>query len=289
MDLLPPEARALLGAFLFACNQILVRRLMDRASALTVTVWVNMWMGVFALAMSPIGDSFEGSAPLALAFFLGVGLVGNGLARYMAYRSTQLIGVSRTNTVVAASPIGAAVTGVILLGERPGAAVWAGVGLVVAGLILLTSERGGGRTPPRLYFHAFVGTVAFSLTPYLRKAGLMTMDAPWIGIWVAIVVANVSLLATSRLMPAGQGFRWDPSVALACGPAGALAIASAINFWTSLRDGPLAVISPLIRMTPVFALLLSYLLLREREAITGRLVAATLIVVAGAVLVTAGG
>ena len=60
-------------------------------------------------------------------------------------------------------------------------------------------------------------------------------------------------------------------------------------FWTSLRDGQLAVISPLVRMTPIFVLLLSVVLLRDLEVITKRLVMGILIVVAGAVLVTSGG
>jgi uncharacterized membrane protein len=64
-------------------------------------------------------------------------------------------------------------------------------------------------------------------------------------------------------------------------------MAAAINFWTALRDGPLTVISPLIRMTPVFVLILSPIFLRGKEIITIRLILATGVVVAGAALVTA--
>ena len=284
----PPEVRALIGSFFFACNQIVVRRLMDRESALTVTVGVNAWMGVFAILLSPFIDSYSDNAVRALLMFAGVGLVGNGLARYCSYRSHLEIGVSRTNALVAASPIGAVIVGMVLLGERPGPAVWLGVGLVVGGMILLTSEGSGGRRPPGSYFFALVGMAAFAFTPYLRKAGLTAMNSPWLGILVSICVANLMLLASSGFMPQPQRFRWDAKVMLAAFPAGAMAIGSAINYWTALRDGALATTAPLIRMSPIFVLLLSALFLKGREVVTRRVVAATLVVMAGAVLVTSG-
>lgn len=282
---IPPEVRAVLGAFFFACNQILVRRLVDRSSPLTVTVCVNFWMSVVALFLMPATDSFEGSFLRALLFFVGVGIIGQATARYLAYFSNKIVGVSRTNAVVAASPIGAALTGVFILGEQPGIAVWAGIALVVAGLVLLTSERGGERFPLKSYLFAFVATAAFSLTPYLRKGGMMAMNAAGLGVIISSIVANSALLATSRFLTPAQKFRLDNSVFLASVPAGIFGMAAAINFWTALRDGPLTVIAPLIRVTPIFVLILSAVLLRGRERINWRLVIATFIVVGGAVLV----
>ena len=288
LTLPPPEVRALLGSFFFACNQIAVRRLMDRESAMTATFWVNGWMGAFAVLFSPWIDSFSGRTLVALLMFAGVGLVGNGMARYCSYRSNLEVGVSRTNALVAASPIGAVITGMVFLGERPGLAVWLGVVLVVGGMILLTTEGGGQRRPLGKYLFAFLAMAAFSFTPYLRKAGLMAMNSPWMGILVAVCVANFILMTSSGFMSQSQRFRWDARVIAASFPAGALAVGSAINYWTALRDGPLAVISPLIRMSPIFVLLLSALFLKGREVITRRVVISTLVVVAGAVLVTSG-
>ena len=141
LSAIPPEFRAVLGAFFFACNQIIVRRLVDRASPLTVTICVNFWMSIVALTLMPTTDSFEGNFFRAMLFFLAVGIIGQATARYLAYFSNKIVGVSRTNAVVAASPIGAALTGVFILGEQPGMAVWAGIALVVVGLVLLTSAR----------------------------------------------------------------------------------------------------------------------------------------------------
>ncbi len=285
----PPEIRALLGAFLFACNQILVRRLLERASALTIIFWVNGWMAVLAAFFSPLSDSYEGDWTTALVFFVLTGVSGNLVARYSALRSSEYVGVSRTNALVAATPIGSALMGVLLLGERPDGGVWLGILLVVLGMIWLTGERITGAYSLRRYTFAFIAMAAFSVTPYLRKAGLAAMNAPWMGIIVATLIANVGLLASSRFASQEQKFQWSMRIAAACVPAGLFGLFSAVMFWTSLRDGQLAVISPLVRMTPIFVLLLSVALLRDLEVITKRLVIGTLIVVAGAVLVTSGG
>lgn len=248
---------------------------------------INFWMAITAIFLVPFSDSFEGDFPRALLFILGVGLIGQAAARFLAYWSNKLIGVSRTNTIVAGSPIGASIMGVLILGERPAVEVWIGIVLIVVGLIVLTSEKGGESYPLRLYTYAFIAMIAFSVTPYLRKGAMTALSAPALGVIFSTVIANSTLMTTSRFMPGPQKFEFSRSLALASIPAGIFAMAAAINFWTALRDGPLTVISPLIRMTPIFVLILSAILLRGKEIITMRLVLATGVVVAGAALITA--
>ena len=288
LPILSAELRAVLGSFFFACNQVAVRRLMDRASALTVAFWVNTWMGAMAALASPFVDSYEGRPYLAFAMFVGVGLIGNGMARYCSYRSHLEVGVGRTNAMVAASPIGAVLSGILLLGEQPGLPVWAGTALIVGGMIFLASEGGGGRRPLAKYGFAFMSMSAFAFTPYLRKMGLHAMNAPFLGILVSTVMANLLLMASSRFMATSQRFRWDRAAMLAVFPAGALAIVQAVCYWTALRDGSLSVIAPLIRLGPIFVLFLTFFFLRGREVVTRRVVVSTLVVVGGAELVTLG-
>ena len=64
---------------------------MDQASALTVTVMVNFWMSVVALFLMPITDKFEGNLYRALLFFIGVGFIGQALARYLAYFGVEKV------------------------------------------------------------------------------------------------------------------------------------------------------------------------------------------------------
>jgi len=107
-----------------------------------------------------------------------------------------------------------------------------------------------------------------------------------LGVIISSIVANTTLLTTSRFLASSQKFQFEKSILFASLPAGVFAMGAAINFWTALRDGPITVIAPLIRMTPIFVLILSAVLLQGREKITWRLVFATFIVVGGAGLVT---
>ncbi len=89
------------------------------------------------------------------------------------------------------------------------------------------------------YMFALISLVAFCFTLYLRKAGLAAMNAPWSGILLAMLIANAGLLASSRFASKLQRFQPILRVALACVPAGLLALSAAVLFWASLRDGQL--------------------------------------------------
>ena len=116
---------------------------------------------------------------------------------------------------------------------------------------------------------------------------MTALSAPAFGVIVSTIIANATLMTTSRFMAGPQKFEFSRSLALASIPAGIFAMAAALNFWTALRDGPLTVISPLVRMTPIFVIILSAIFLRGKEIITMRLILATGVVVIGAALITA--
>ncbi len=152
--------------------------------------------------------------------------------------------------------------------------------------MIMTSEKKTGAVPLAYYIFPLLAMLAFSFTPFLRKVGLQLANAPLMGIAVSNLAAVTVLLFTSRFLPEAQKFRVTFRTALAIFPAGLVALGAAINFWTSLRDGQLSVVTPLIRLTPVFVLVLSAFLLRGKEIITPRIVASMLVVVLGAVLVS---
>ncbi len=282
----PPVIRALIGAFLFALNQIMVRRLTDHTSPLTLAVMVNLSMGMVAILLSSSEEAHEGNLLWGFFIFLSVGFLGTGLGRYLTYHSSILVGVSRTSTIISLSPIGAALTAIFWLGEAPGLTLWGGTGLVVLGLMIMTTEKKTEAVPLAYFIFPLLSMVAFSFTPVLRKVGLQFVNAPLMGIAVANLAAVTVLLFTSRFLPEAQKFRVTFRAALAIFPAGLVALGAAINFWTSLRDGQLTVVAPLFRLTPVFVLVLSAFFLRGKEIITPRIVASVLVVVLGAVLVT---
>jgi DME family drug/metabolite transporter len=63
--------------------------------------------------------------------------VPTAVAYILFARGLERIGASETATLTLAEPVTAALLGVVVLGERPGAAAAAGAALVLAGLGLL--------------------------------------------------------------------------------------------------------------------------------------------------------
>ncbi|MFD5316687.1 DMT family transporter [Streptomyces sp. NPDC127098] len=91
---------------------------------------------VFAVTGSELAGSAGGLAVIAylalIPMCLAYVLFGAGLAR---------VTVSAATTLSLFEPVVAAVLGVAVVGERLGVTAWAGVGLVVAGLFVLTVRR----------------------------------------------------------------------------------------------------------------------------------------------------
>ncbi|TDC21917.1 EamA family transporter [Streptomyces sp. 8K308] len=91
---------------------------------------------VFAVTGGQLAGSARGVAVIAylalIPMCLAYVLFGAGLARVSASTAT---------TLSLFEPVVAAVLGVAVVGERLGAAAWAGIGLVVAGLFVLTVRR----------------------------------------------------------------------------------------------------------------------------------------------------
>jgi DME family drug/metabolite transporter len=83
------------------------------------------------------------SGGVALAVFLGV--VPTALAYVLFARGLRHLSAAETSTLTLAEPLTAALLGVIVLAERPGAGALAGAGLVLAGLVVLAQGAPRGR------------------------------------------------------------------------------------------------------------------------------------------------
>jgi DME family drug/metabolite transporter len=70
-----------------------------------------------------------------------LGVITVALAYLLFGRGLADVGVGAAGTLTLAEPATAATLGVVVLGERPGAATAAGIGLIVAGLVALAARR----------------------------------------------------------------------------------------------------------------------------------------------------
>jgi drug/metabolite transporter, DME family len=81
--------------------------------------------------------------PGGLLMVAHLGVITVALAYLLFGRGLTGVGVGAAGTLTLAEPATAATLGVVVLGERPGAATAVGIGLIVAGLVALAARRPG--------------------------------------------------------------------------------------------------------------------------------------------------
>lgn len=139
-------AGAAYAGYTAASKQLLERYAPDAVAATT--------FGLAALLLAPLllrGDLAWLGEPRGLVVALHLGLLATASAYVLFNRGLARLPVATAATLTLAEPLTAAVLGVVVLGERPDAASWAGMGLLALALALLTAG-GGARdpAPPRL-------------------------------------------------------------------------------------------------------------------------------------------
>ena len=287
----PGELMAIGSSFTFAASQAFIRQGMRSATPLAAALAINLSVALGGLILSLWDGTLLASTLPPLLWYAAVGVIGPGLGRITAYIGMVRMGMSRSTTISSATPIWGTLAAIAILGEAPGAMVLLGTLGIVGGVVLLSlrgekSERFGSWFRGALIY-PLICSVAYALPPVFAKLAYAHQATPAVGMAVSFTVGNIVLLAGRRLIP-GRGrisadARAWPWLALA----GAAGVASSLLLWTAFTLASVSTALPLSRIAPVWVLLISYLFMGRLERITRRDAAATLLVVAGGVLITA--
>ena len=139
---------ALVAATGFSCIGIFVRLGGRRLNPLTGAA-ISMPPSLMLAIIPALALDMPAFAEVTLVGFLFLALlavIAYPMARLSTYVAVTRVGAPRTATLSAAAPLYAAVLAVIFLGERPNAAMIAGTLVMVAGIILIVSERHSGES-----------------------------------------------------------------------------------------------------------------------------------------------
>jgi DME family drug/metabolite transporter len=144
-DVDPAGIGLALGAGLAYAVYVLASKLaLDRGWAPDAATLVVF--GVAGVLLVPVASA-AGVTPLlapgGLLMVAHLGVITVAVAYLLFGRGLRGVGVGAAGTLTLAEPATAATLGVVVLGERPGAATAAGVGLIVAGLVALAARRSG--------------------------------------------------------------------------------------------------------------------------------------------------
>ncbi len=130
--------------------------------------------------------------------------------------------------------------------------------------------------------------LSYGVTMVLVRHGVGDLTVPLVGAAIAVFSGTLGLFVIGgRGLKAGLVEGKNSVLLMAA--AGAAGAGGIIASFFALSRAPVTVVSPLLSITPLFALLWSWLFLGHLEKITRRLVLGSLLVVAGIALIVVGG
>ncbi|MDJ0923280.1 MAG: DMT family transporter [Acidimicrobiia bacterium] len=289
-------ALGLAAAFFFGVSSMLARvgmRTSPRDDGLYMTIFVNVVMlGILGVFVPRPDWNTAGVVSLAAA-----GLVGMIGGRHSNLRAIRFVGATRASVFITATPVVTATVGWFALDEQLGFVDALGGALVVASLLVLIRTRStaqavagqAAHTRPHVigYIFAVATPIMFGLAFVLRKWGLQSYDSTVLGVFIGATTALFYLSTgdlvqgrvTARLRENFSTINW-----WFVGAGVAISLALISQFW-ALTLVPAWVYAVLQGTQALWVMGLSLLLLRTEERIDVTLIASTVVVVAGVILI----
>ncbi|HZT17090.1 MAG TPA: DMT family transporter [Gaiellaceae bacterium] len=266
---------ALLSAALFGAMTVALRLALthvDAGAAAVGTVLV-------ALAVTAIGVAVRTDVHGAWPFLLA-GLLAPGASQILFTLAVREVGASRTSVTVGVAPLAAVAIALVFLHEPLRASLLAGAVAIVAGGVLLASER----TRPehlRALGLAFAGaaTILFATRDNLVRA-LHAHSSPEAAAAATLLAGAVVTACWARRAP-------RPRELARLAPAGVCFGLSYVCLFEAYFRGRVTVVSPLVGTESLWGVGLSALAFRRTEGVGRRLALGAVLVVAGGALIGA--
>lgn len=289
---------ALIAAVSFAVGIVLVRKAAGEAGeAFTVTAF-SIFAGIplFAIAISITGDwHYLISVSLkALGMLAAVGIIHFIIGRLWAYDAFRRIGANRSTPITQISPIVTIALSWIFLGETLTVYVAFGALLMLAGVLLISQEKGPASGGKRKLTSDEVKGILLSLgaalcwgiTPVLIKPAVTDIGSASVGNFSSYAAAGVILLFwlfSKKQRDHFARLNIKKNV-LPMVVAGLFTAAGQLLYFAALARSPANVVSPLVSIEIVFIFILSFLVNRRAEFFTWKVALGMAAAVAGTFL-----
>jgi drug/metabolite transporter (DMT)-like permease len=277
-----PIALGALSAFLFGAMTVFLRIALRTGVAPEAGTLFTI---LPALVVTAVWAAGRGEWDVASAWpFLLAGLLAPGISQILFTFAVRDAGASRASVAVGTAPLFAVAIALVFLDEPLVAGLVVGAALIVAGGILLVSERAQPEHFRRLGLLLAIGaTIAFATRDNLIR---------WLGTEATDVEPGLAAFATmfagavlTGCFVALSRARLTRRAALAFLPAALCYGLSYVVLFEAFYRGRVSVVSPIVATESLWGVTLSWLVLRQSERIGLRLVAGAALVVAGGVLI----
>jgi drug/metabolite transporter (DMT)-like permease len=280
-----PQLIALASALSYAFCIISARLGLRYSNGTTVT-YVSLLVHTSVLWPIVFVRGVPSVPPLALGLFLVAGSLQPAI-RLFTYTGMARIGAARSYALRASAPFFSAVIAIVVLGEKTTLPIAAGTLAIIGGIFLTSWESGGKRVRwLDLGLPVFAALLAGIAQP-IRRHALGIANEP---LFFAAIVGAISLVwyVIYLALPRTEKPVWNRRSLVPFVTAG---LFETMGIWLSisaLSEGTVVVVTPLLSTSPVWVLVISAIFLRHLERVTWKIVAGTLAVVAGTIIIALG-
>ncbi len=276
---------ALLSAFFYSFGNVIIRRSLGKDgspfNAILVFLSGTAFMWLFVLVAG-----YELPSAAASAFFALRGIMDPGIAAFLAFVAFKRLGASLTIPIIAAAALVSTALSVAFLHEALTFLIVIGTILIIAGVWLLAFKHDSVASNRKYILIAIAASALIGAGAVVTKVALNVSDMPFSGLAISFSAAFiVQVLVITFAGKWGElPLGWKKTrVFLA---AGLIIAAAFLTTYFAFSKGAVNIVAPLLSTQPLFALVLSAILLRNYEKITRNIVIGTAVIVAGAALLS---
>ena len=278
------EYYALMTAFCFGLNAVLVKRGMKESTPVTATLVIAS-VQVATLSVLTLLDRPEFNWT-AVIYFIVAGIGTAIFGRTLNYVSIDRIGVPISSSITGTNPLFTMVIATIFLGEHVSITTIIGSLLVVAGIVLMSGWGADARLNPRDLLLPLGSAFFYAASGIVRKAGLNMLPEPLLGAVVGAATSLVAYPLILRLIGRTGELRFTKNSLLWLIGGGLATTLAWVGMFTATQLGSISVVSAIIGANPLFGLILSALMLRDVEKITKQVAAGCLLIVVAMIVIT---
>jgi len=276
---------ALSSAMCGALATMLIQRGLVRSN-FYAGAWINVVVGaVAAWAATLLLVPWHAYTWRAVPYFVFSGVVGTAGGRLFRVLAIQKVGAPVAAAINNLAPLVATGLAILLLGEHVTPPILGGTLVIVAGTILLSLSGRYVGFRVRDLAYPFVAASCFGTVAIVRKLGLSAagplFDAA-INVTAALVASTAFLLASGNL----GSLRCDRRSLLYFVAGGIAENSGVFLVLLALGYGDVSVVIPLAGTAPLFVLLIAYFVPGEGARLNWRVVAGSVLIVLGVVVLT---
>ena len=226
-------------------------------------------------------------------WFMAMGFFGSFLGRYINFTAIRYTGLARASVMSQTVLVWSSVLAVFILGEDMSLQKAAGIlGVMCGASLLVYNPKGdiGRRIPLHYYALPIASALMYAFAHLVGKFAFEWISSSAFG----MAVANTTSLALLLGMAPFAQSQGDPRTGGDTKGFFVLLLGAALQgcgiffFWSSVKLGEITRVIPLTRLSVLLIIFLSWLLFRQQENVTWRVVLGALIALMGAFFTVTG-